>query len=929
MKKILTCLLAVLVLGLCVLTLTPDAQAAETDVILYHCKCGNKHSTALTDGEITWKEGTTACYSGCDGQILEWTPWGADSNKNAGNYYFVQDYTTSRAFTSAVIADATINIDMNGYNILVTSETRAINIMYGNVSYCNTKTTGGSICGYGSAKDAAAIYQWGSSSLTLYGVDVSCYNGGNSITNGGAVYVGDSASFNMYGGSITGCAVSNGTAPAYGGTLFVNEAANIVLNGTTVSGGSSAGFGGNIYVGDGRTGTFTLTDCVIYGGTATEYTKADGTTDGGFGGNIWLGTVAADGPLAILSDCTVYGGSAVSGGSLLTKCRLAMQGGSIGVDTEGNSAGGVASNRGGNVFINNAELVMNLDAVIANGDSGSSVGGNIYIHSTGTGALTMNHTSSIKNGKTSTNGGNVYVNNGTVTMTANSSISGGDATNLGGNVCMVAGEFVMKGASFIAGGGVSGVYGTENAKGACKDGGNVYIGANATFTMEGTGNVRNGMVTGSGSQTANFYVGGTLNIGGTSEVYGGIVGTKQQRNIQVTSSGTLNIYGNAKVDGGITAAGGAVKLSGDITVDTYKDSRADRTIYLAAAVVLDATELGENAVVKLYDSATATGGRKLATVTAEQTDIKGVVSLMETNNLTGFVLTREKDADGNVSLWLRQSVAAQLRVGEKDLYDYTTLDAAIADYAENNLIVLCADIDGAAVSASVLMDLNGHSLTNVTVPAGVTLTGIDTTTDDYDCTDGYGTVSGTIEGTVTHDIKTTVAQTGAIKRYLTVNENGAYSFHRFYLGITHMNLKPGVTGVGYKAVFSGDSKVAELISAYGFNLWIEGMEKTVTASKIGSEFVSGQTLTLRLENFDVAQFGTANIMGNVYITLSNGTTITSADYSYTLKSLVEKADSLLTQFTSVQIAALQTMCKNNTEAMADWSISNILNWSAE
>lgn len=923
MKKTLICLLAVLALSLCVLTLTPNARAEEaSDPILYHCKCGNKHSTALDGGEITWKEGTTECYDACDGVILEWTPWGADSNKNAGNYYFVQDYTTARGFTSSAIDGLTINVDMNGYNILVTSAARAVNIQYGNVTFCNTKTTGGSVCGYGSAKDAAAIYQWGASSLTLYGVDVSCYNGGNSIKNGGAVYVNDTASFTTYGGSITGCAVSNGTVAAYGGTLFVKKTANVSLNGTTISGGSVAGSGGNIYVEDGRTGSFTMNGCVVYGGTATQYANAAGNKDTGYGGNIYLGTVAADGPLAIMADSTVYGGTAVSGGSLMTKCRLAMQGGSIGIDTEGNEAGGVATNRGGSVFINNCELVMNLGAVIAGGNSGSSNGGNIYIHSTGSGALTMNHTSTVKNGYTSGNGGNVYVNNGTVTMTGNSSITGGDATNLGGNVVMVEGSFAMKGASYIAGGGVGGVYGTETAKGTCKDGGNVYIGAAATFTMEGTGNVRNGMVTGNGSQTANFMVNGTLNIGGSSQVYGGIVGA-QKRNIHVFSGGTLNISGNAKVDGGITAAGGTVKLSGDITVDTYKDSREDRTIYLAAAVVLDATGLGENAVVKLYDSATATGGRKLATVTSEQTGIKSTVSILGTK-LSGWVITRERDADGNVTLWLREeaNVAASASTSE-GYYDYASFADALQ--ASDGTVILLNDVDGATVSKSILLDLNGNNMTNAVIPAGVTVSGKDSATDDYDCTDGYGTLSGTVEGEIAHDIKTT----GTVKRYLAVCEDGVYSFHRFYLGITHMSLKPGVTGVGYKAVFYGDSKVAQQLSGYGYNLWLDGFDKVVNASKDGATFVSGNVLTLRLQNFDVAAYGDTGVNANVFVTLKDGKTITSSGYSYTLKGLLEQVDTMLEQLSDTQIAALQTMCKNNIEAMNGWSISNILNWTAE
>ena len=309
MRKILICLLAVLALSLCVLTLTPNAQAEETDaVVLYHCKCGNKHSTALTEGEITWKEGTEKCYGGCDGVILEWTPWGANSNKAAGNYYFVQDYTTARAFTNSAIAGATINVDMNGYNILVTSAARAININQGNVTFCNTKTTGGAVCGYGSASNAATIYQWGSSSLTLYGIDVSCHNGGNGIKNGGAVYVGDTASFTTYGGSITGCTVTEN-----GGTIYAKAGVSLALNGTTISGGTATKNGGNIYVEDNRTGAFELKSCTVFGGSAT-----------GNGGNIWLGNVAEDGPLSKMQSSKLYGGTAASGGSLFMKCKLAL-----------------------------------------------------------------------------------------------------------------------------------------------------------------------------------------------------------------------------------------------------------------------------------------------------------------------------------------------------------------------------------------------------------------------------------------------------------------------------------------------------------------------------------------------------------------------------------------------------------------------------
>ena len=44
-------------------------------------------------------------------------------------------------------------------------------------------------------------------------------------------------------------------------------------------------------------------------------------------------------------------------------------------------------------------------------------------------------------------------------------------------------------------------------------------------------------------------------------------------------------------------------------------------------------------------------------------------------------------------------------------------------------------------------------------------------------------------------------------RYMAIPSEQGYSFHRFYLAITHLNLKPSVAGIGYKAGFYGDDLV--------------------------------------------------------------------------------------------------------------------------
>ncbi len=66
-----------------------------------------------------------------------------------------------------------------------------------------------------------------------------------------------------------------------------------------------------------------------------------------------------------------------------------------------------------------------------------------------------------------------------------------------------------------------------------------------------------------------------------------------------------------------------------------------------------------------------------------------------------------------------------------------------------------------------------------------------------------------LEGNCATHYKTECA--GKIRRYLTVAESNGISFHRFYVGIQSVSLKPAITGFGYKAVFAGDEKVQAML----------------------------------------------------------------------------------------------------------------------
>ena len=937
MKKFSVSLMAVLMLLVCVLAIqAPEAQAATDEPILYHCLCGNKHSTAL-DGEITWKEGTEACYDGCDGEILEWTAWSAASTKNAGNYYMISNHTSARAFTSAV--DGTINVDMNGFNINVTSAARAINAGSGNtINYCNTKTTGGLITAKGMAsREATVIKVYSKTTLNLYGVDVAAYDGGNSTTEGGAVMVDSNCTFTMNDGTITGAAtsgvggaiyskstlkltnvdvvgaVANGSGGAicaasgsftmnggsitggsnagYGGNLYVGANVPVNMTGVTVSGGSAKN-GGNIYAPNEHYGDFKLTDCVIHSGTAT-----------GQGGNLWLGTAGvttttdAEGvettssSLATLTRTTIYGGEAGVGGSVLTTRRLNMIRSTIGYDLDGNQVGGVATDRGGNVFVNNAELVVQKESKIGYGSAVD--GGNVYV--TGTGKLSTYDWSVVQWGTASDEGGNVYLNSGELyfggtaddTHETGSQIVNGQAVTAGGNVYVKAGIANAQGDALIAGGG---------SKKTTKDGGNIYVCEGATFTMKGRAIVRAGIDQGDGQQAGNIYNAGTLEIQGESKVYDGATVAKLgERNVYCASTGTVNmtnhinskdeyVVNEAVVRGGVMINGGKLVLEGSPWIKS--NAVGKRSLYLFNNTVVDATGLIEGADVEIFDASST--DRQIADVTAEQTWIKDAFRLSEDSTLA-CVITREIDAEGNVSLWLRPAIAASVET-ETGVYDYQTTEEAIANCDATQTIIL---------------DLKGQEMA-LNIPGNLKL--VDSANDDFTTQTGSftGTVSGEVYGLVDANDN----------HYLVVANEGVYTSHRYAVELTHVSLDPAKEALGYKAQVLGDAVVQANVSSVGFNLWVDSsrvITKTTDAK---------QNFSLRLNNILKYNGGETVVYGNAFAVIG-GRTVTSSDYGTTMKDVLQMVNENWASYDATQQTAVKTMCDLYMDTVSGWKLTNM------
>ena len=235
-------------------------------------------------------------------------------------------------------------------------------------------------------------------------------------------------------------------------------------------------------------------------------------------------------------------------------------------------------------------------------------------------------------------------------------------------------------------------------------------------------------------------------------------------------------------------------------------------------------------------------------------------------------------------------------------------------------MVLSADMDvtNLCLTEDLFIDLNGYDLSGVINTNGYKVYGMDSTTNAYSWENmGYFSCVDEDGNAI---IPESLYTTEDSMRYMAIETETGYTFHRFYLGITHVSLAPTVTGFGYKAAFYGDEMVQNRIASIGYDLWL-------TEDHVVSRSLEGfkNSLTLRLKNLDVANYGEAPINANVVITLWDGTMIESAVHSDSLRQTMEKISAayLLTPdvYSQEQIQALQQMILDNDEAMKYWDLS--------
>ena len=221
-----------------------------------------------------------------------------------------------------------------------------------------------------------------------------------------------------------------------------------------------------------------------------------------------------------------------------------------------------------------------------------------------------------------------------------------------------------------------------------------------------------------------------------------------------------------------------------------------------------------------------------------------------------------------------------------------------------------AEID-TVLGKDLYLDLNGYDLSGKLENGGYRIFGMDSTTDGYD-DQNAGTLRCT--GAVPE-----VHHKDHAKRYLTVKTEEGYTFHRFYIGITHMTLRPGQQGVGFKASFYADQTVRAQIVATGYTLGLEGYS-TKTQWK-NRAYESGSVITMLVRNFDAEQYGETPLSAKLCIQLRDGTVIESSVVTMTLRSMMEQISAdMLSDVQKQQIAQWIKSCST----MGKWNIEKLL-----
>lgn len=454
----------------------------------------------------------------------------------------------------------------------------------------------------------------------------------------------------------------------------------------------------------------------------------------------------------------------------------------------------------------------------------------------------------------------------------------------------------------------------------CLNGHNIRTTANTVFTYIDPGAVlnicdcsgvyENGMWTWDGTVYANQTEGASRN-------YGAIMNTQANSIVCIFGGNFVGSKGNGTKNGGVFNVCNDDYESAGATSNTDASLFTSFTFYNGHVYGGHATASGgiintwHNPTVRLYGGYFEGGTCDAAT--------GGSLGLSGSTKCTidGTVITGATPAD--VLLMEGNTLRAR----------YATLSAALAKVTTGRYLKLSGDVnESVTIPAGVLVDLNGNTLSGVTVAEGAMF--MDTATDNY-CGEYAGRLIPA-SGTPSSNVKTTEARTGSVRRYLTVHDETGYSFHRFYMSITKASVSPSTVGVGYKARFVGSEYVEQYLStttAFGYTMWLEGGQK-VMRGKTADMFGGDCELTLRINKFltttnsaDVNKSRAETpVYASVYVRLADGTVIETEPVCYTFRDMLEMANADYAKYNQTQQNGLASISTKFSASMLNYDINN-------
>ena len=387
-------------------------------------------------------------------------------------------------------------------------------------------------------------------------------------------------------------------------------------------------------------------------------------------------------------------------------------------------------------------------------------------------------------------------------------------------------------------------------------------------------------------------------------------GKYEEADRAAAQAGVFNFYNGRIVGCSVTSGGGAIRIYHTAAMNMYGGEIVGGSAQKGGAIYVG------NGTLQV------TGGSILGGTASESHAslyVAGGRCTLAGGSLTGGMVNGRPELcvvlDGKGRLWATYT-------------DLSMAFAAVEGRDDRYLRMIGDGTSNAAVSGTVYLDLCGHDLSGIRIAGELYC--MDSTTNGYD--DARAGKLTPASGSPMRTCRTASERVGSAYRYLALEQEGSWSFHRFYMSITKISLRINTVGVGYKAAFVSGPAVTEAMkdnAGYGYKLWINP-ENTVTRAMAADTLQGSREVSLRINNFlnntlsleTNEERAAMPVSACAFIQLEDGTVVESDAVSYTFRQMVELADPMYPDFSSKQRTFFHNFSKKYSQIMRGWDMPN-------